>query len=207
MTETLQMPAPTPAKDGHALVAYIGPLFIWTMMKHGDNPSYVWHAKNAAGIFAVDVAIYLVLQILAFVMPIGMLGLFGLIFWAARVLMTLMTLFALWQAWNGKQAVLPLASGIGQKIPLEKWFHKSPAAPAASVVTPVAVSISVASPAPSPEPVTTPTPVEPAPTPEPTPAPMPEAVKAPEAPVATAPMPAPEAPKPVEPTPPAAPTV
>lgn len=227
MTETT-LPAPTPAKDVDALIAYIGPVFIWTMMKHGDNPSYVWHAKNAAGIFALDLALMIVLQVLWIVMPLGMFAIFGLVAWIVRLAVAVASIYALWQTWNGKQAVLPFVSDFGQKIPLEKWFHQSgvsaPAA-AAPVAAPAPVEAPVVAPAPTPAPapmpeptptpvVATPAPVivempapapvvvvveAPAPAPSPVPTPMPE----------PAPAPTPEAPvvaAPTEPTPPA-PTV
>ncbi len=214
------MPAATPAKDLDAVLAYVGPVFIWTMMKHGDNPSYVWHAKNGAGLFAVDLAITVVLQVLWAILPISLFGVFGLVAWILRLAMAAASIFALWQTWNGKQFVIPFVTGFGQKIPLEKWFKKDASAPsAAPMATPAPM------PTPAPEapaaPVATPVmeaPVAPAPVVE-APAPMP----APEAPVAPAPVvetpapmptPAPEAPAapaapvaPSEPTPPTTPAV
>lgn len=229
MTDTsLSMPAPTPAKDVDAVLAYVGPVFIWTMMKHGDNPSYVWHAKNSAGLFAVDLAITVVLQVLASILPISLFGVFGLVAWILRLAMAAASIFALWQTWNGKQFVIPFVTGFGQKIPLEKWFKKDASAPSAA---PMATPAPTPTPAPmaaQEAPVATPVmeaPVAPAPVVEaPAPAPMPAPV-APvmEAPVTPAPVvetpapiptPAPEAPvapaapvAPSEPTPPTTPAV
>ncbi len=229
---TLPTAAPTPAKDVDALLAYIGPLFIWTMMKHGDNPSYVWHAKNSAGIFAVDVALTIVLQVLWVVMPVSLFTIFGHVALVIRIGMGVMSIYALWQTWNGKQAMLPFVTGLGQKIPLEKWFHKKDAAPvvAAPVATtpapaaapaPVAmpepmpvpapeapkpVEMPVSAPAPMPEPMPTPIAVAPEATPMPAPA-APAPVAMPEPMPAPAAAPMPEAPKPAEPTPPQTPAV
>ena len=210
MTDTpMQMPAPTPAKDVPATLAYVGPIFVWTMMKHGDNPSYVWHAKNGAGLFAVSLAVYVVLQILVRVMPVSLLAVFGLIVMAYNILFAVVVIYSLWQTWSGKQFVIPFVTNLGQKIPLEKWFHPKDAsavtpAPVAAPTTPASSSAPVAeapsAPTPAPAPAPTPTPApEPMPTPvAETPAPEPVVTPAP-TPVAEAPV-APSAP--TEPTPP-----
>ncbi len=194
-----------PSGDLYAALAYLPPLlFILTMIKKGDSPSHVWHAKNGAGVFVLAIGVNVVEQIL-----VRTIGLYFLVPLLSLALVLLM-LFAAWQAWNGKQFNIPVVTGIGQKIPLEKWFHKdamgtattpspSPAAP--SSATPAAAPVAT----PSPEAVSAPMPSAPVESPAaPVSMPAPAAVEAPETPMAP---PAAPAEKPAEGSTPTTPTV
>lgn len=189
-TPVTSVNTPTPSaspKDLEALLAYIGPLFIYTMIKKGDSASHVWHAKNGAGLFVLSLGLVIAIQILWVLMPLSVLAMFGLIAWLFYLALGLASLFGAWQAWNGKQWTIPVVTNIGQKIPLEKWFHKG------GMTAPVAMTSAPA-----------PTPIEPTPAPvEPTPAPAPVA----SAPAPVEPTPAPTPVTPSEPSNPATPTV
>lgn len=184
---------PAPAGDWQAAIAYFSFLFLYTAWAKSDSPSHMWHAKNGAGLFVIYLGLYIVMNILVTVLPVGMVGLLAMIMNLINLAIGLASLWAAWNAWKGKQWTIPFVTNIGQKIPLEKWFHKGAAAPmsapAAAPSAPAAPAAEPTAPAPAPmaEPVA---PVAPAPTPEP---------------AASAPM-APEAPAaPSEPTPPTPP--
>ena len=175
---TTPAPASSAPKDWLAFVTYFIPIvLIYTMMKKGSESNYVWHSKNAAG----ALVIYLIIQILASVLfnilPMIVYTIFNLVSLAMFILM----LYGGWQAANGKLPTLPVVTQIGQKIPLEKWFHGSAATAQSTAAAPVSAPA-----APTPTPVAAP--ATPAPMPEPTPAPT-----------------APAAPAPTEPTPPTPP--
>lgn len=180
--------APGSHGDWQAAIAYFSLLFLYTAWAKSDSPTHMWHAKNGAGLFVVYLALYIVMNILVTVLPVGMMALLSMIMSLINLVILLASLYGAWNAWKGKQWSIPVITAIGQKVPLEKWFHKG-AAPMAS----------------SPAPVAAPAPEAPAPAPTPTPAPMP--TPAPEAPAPTAtPTPAPAAPTaPTEPTPPTTP--
>jgi len=178
------------AKSVLLLLTYLVPIvFIYTMMKKGDNPFFVAHSKNAAAYLLLLLVLWV---LLAFVIDLGSLT--TLVYLLAFIGMMY---FGAYAAWQGKTANIPVITMLGNKIPLEKWFKKG-AAP---------VSAPMASEAPSPAPVQ-----EPMSTPEPTPAPMePESPVTPETPVATVvepePAPAPMAPEaPSSPSEPSEPT-
>lgn len=160
-------PAPSnaPEKDWLAFATYFFPIvLIYTMMKKGSETKYVWHSKNAAG----AMVIYLIIQVLANVLFSILPGIVYTIFNLVSLAMFILMVYGGWQAANGKLPTLPVVTQIGQKIPLEKWFHGSAAAPAAA---PMAASTPAPAPtaAPvAPAPAPTPAPAAPAPT-EPTP--------------------------------------
>ncbi len=174
---TTPAPANAPEKDWLAFATYFFPIvLIYTMMKKGSEPRYVWHSKNAAGALVIYLIIQILANVLFNILPFIVYTIFNLVSLAMFILMV----YGGWQAANGKQPTLPVVTQLGQKIPLEKWFKGSAMAPtaqsaAAPVSAPVAPTAQSAA----------------APVPEPTPAPMPE----PAAPVVT----------PTEPTPPTPP--
>ncbi len=130
-----------PLKDSDALWAYIGPMFIYTIIKRRDSASHVWHAKNGAALFVGGFALIVLFQILAWVTPNGLLAFFNLFYSLVMIVVGVVSLYAAWQAWNGKQWSIPVVSDLGQKIPLEKWFHagteSTPTAPTTLAATPV----------------------------------------------------------------------
>lgn len=201
LTPSSSAPSSAPAVSGdwQAAIAYFSFLFLYTAWAKSDSPSHMWHAKNGAGLFVVYLGLYIVMNILVTVLPVGMMSLLALIMSLINLAIGIASLWGAWNAWKGKQWTIPVITNIGQKIPLEKWFHHStqssmsPAAPVAAVQTPAPMP----EPMPMPEP-TPPTPVEPAPAPMPEPMPMPEPTPAP-----VEPMPTPSAP--TEPTPPQTP--
>lgn len=205
LTPSSSAPSSAPAVSGdwQAAIAYFSFLFLYTAWAKSDSPSHMWHAKNGAGLFVAYLGLYIVMNILVTVLPVGMMGLLALIMNLINLAIGIASLWGAWNAWKGKQWTIPVITGIGQKVPLEKWFHHS-ATPSMSPAAPVA-----AAPAPTPAPVEpTPEPMPmtmPEPTPTPAPTPMPEPMPAP-TPVEPAPAPMPEAtPAPSEPTPPQTP--
>ncbi|MEK9160347.1 MAG: hypothetical protein AAB383_06500 [Patescibacteria group bacterium] len=195
-------PAMTPApassgpKDWLAFATYFFPLvLIYTMIKKGSEPAYVWHSKNAAGAIVISILLQIISRILWAALAMSLLSMIlSLVLLALFILM----IYGGLQAANGKQPTLPVVTQIGQKIPLEKWFKGSAATPAASA--------SAASPAPMATPAPTMETPAPAPAPMPEPAPMAAPAPAPMPEPMPAPTPAPEAPAtPAEPTPPTPP--
>ncbi len=181
MTNSAPTSTPATAGDWQAAIAYFSFLWIYTAWAKSDSPSHMWHAKNGAGLFVIYLGVYIIMNILVTVLPVGMLALLGMIMMIVNLAVGLASLWAAWNAWKGKQWTIPVVTNIGQKIPLEKWFHKGAAAP-------MAASTPAATPTPAPM-------AEPAPMPSPTPAPMPEPM----------PTPAPTPSAPTEPTPPQTP--
>jgi|GEM_PF-2258951 len=201
LTPSSSAPSAAPAVSGdwQAAIAYFSFLFLYTAWAKSDSPSHMWHAKNGAGLFVVYLGLYIVMNILVTVLPVGMMSLLALIMNLINLAIGIASLWGAWNAWKGKQWTIPVVTNIGQKIPLEKWFHHS----ATPSMSPAAPTAAAQTPAPTPAPM--PTPVEPTPTPAPMPEPMPEPTPAP-TPVEPAPAPMPEpTPAPVEPTPPQTP--
>ncbi len=183
------VPAPSAPSDPNAksillVVTYLIPIaFIYTMIKKGDNPYFVWHSKNAAAYLLVAIVLNIVFQVLWSVIP-GMAGILSMLMNLAYLFLFVAVVYfgIVKGSWVGKQTPIPVLTGFAQKLPLEKWFKKGPAPTAA----PTAVPPSAPAPTAPAEPA-----VPEAPSIEQTPPPS-----APEAPI--------EAPKPEEPTPPTA---
>ncbi len=181
---------PVSSGDWQAAIAYFNILFLYTAWAKSDSPTHMFHAKNGAGLFVVYLGIYILMNILVTVLPVGMMALLSLIMSLVNLLVLVASLYGAWNAWKGKQWSIPVVTGIGQKIPLEKWFHKGSASMASSA--PVAPAAAPAQ-----------TPAEPAPMPASEAAPAPAPMPAPTAPEAPATPAAPSAP--TEPTPPQTP--
>lgn len=201
-----QVPAPQAnapidpnAKSILLLITYLIPLVaIYTMMKKGDNSFFVHHSKNAAGYLVLLIALNILFRIAWVIIPslaVTLATVLNLIYLA---LFIVIIVFGILPAWHGKEPSIPLITGIGQKIPLEKWFGHSPSV----------LSSSTASAAPiTSDPVTPPVPTAPTsvlPTPPPAvPAPtQPSAVPVPTQSPETVAMNSPSAPAPSTPTPP-----
>lgn len=183
--QTTPAPVATPApassgKDWLAFLTYFFPIvLIYTMLKHGKEPNYVWHSKNAAGAIVVSLVIQILYRVLWAVLTMPLLF---MILNLLNLVLFVVMVYGGWQAANGKLPTVPLITKIGQKVPLEKWFNKAEtaaAAPAAAPAQPAPAAEAPAQAAPA-APVAAPTPAAPA-------------------------APAPEAPKPAEPTPPTPP--
>ena len=153
-------PVPTPsgpvdpnAKSILLVVTYLIPLAaIYTMMTKGDKPFFVWHSKNAVAYLIVVIALNIVFQILWSVIP-GLAGILSLVMNLAYLLLFIMVVYLgiVKGSWEGKQTSIPLLTQIGQKIPLEKWFHKG-AAPTAPTAAVAPVQAPDPTPTPTPEP-------------------------------------------------------
>ena len=184
---TAPIPAPIQSKGDDTLwaaLAYVFILFIFTSIKKGNDAFHMWHAKNAAGIFACSVLLVIVT---GYIMPLSLLWISTLI----NLIIFIVVLISIFKAWKHEKFEIPTLSDKFQSIPLEKWFKPSETATA---------------PAPAPMPEPTPAPIEaPAPMPEPTPAPEPAPIETP------APMPEPSPAIPEVPTentePPQSPTL
>ena len=152
--------APTPISSGPVdpnaksillVITYLIPIaFIYTMMTKGDKPFFVWHSKNAAAYLLVAIGLNIVFQILWSIIP-GLAGILSMVMNLVYLVLFVMVVYfgIVKGSWEGKQTPIPVLTQIGQKLPLEKWFHKGPAPTAA----PAAVA-----PVQAPDPTPTPTP-------------------------------------------------
>ncbi|MFA5792923.1 MAG: hypothetical protein WC897_03590 [Candidatus Gracilibacteria bacterium] len=181
-----------------ASLAYFPMLFVITMLQKGKDEYHVWHAKNGAGLFLASLALYVLIQIVAGIMPVSIIAMVGLIVWIVDLAILGAIIYGAWNAWNGNRWHIPFVTDLAQKLPLEQLFNKSETSVVETPIITTPVMEATQAPVETPvmvTPVVEPTPVE---TPvEPT---MPEApVEAPVEPEVLVEEPV-VAPTPVEPT-------
>ena len=166
MVDSATNTTPNPSsKDWLAFLTYFIPIvLIYTMIKKGNEPAYLWHSKNAAGSIVTIIIIQILIQILRMVLTMPLLI---MILKLASLALLVLMIYGAWQAANGKLPTLPVVTQIGQRIPLEKWFKGSTTAQSAAapvpMPTPAPMAPTPAPMAPTPAPMASPAPTEPTP--------------------------------------------
>ena len=98
------------------VLSYLGLLALIPYLTKKEDPEIHWHAKNGVGLLILDVVVWVVFMIIAWVMPADLLGCgVGMIQCIVWIGLLVLHIYCIIQAVGGKRPRIPVVTDFAEK--------------------------------------------------------------------------------------------
>jgi uncharacterized membrane protein len=97
-------------------LSYLWILALIPLLTKKEDPEVQWHAKNGLVLFGAEIIVYIIIQILTYVMPSGIACGVSVIWCVAWVAFLVVRIMAIMKGVNGQRFRIPMVSDFADKM-------------------------------------------------------------------------------------------